>query len=193
MVVARRRLAQDDRTTELVLAPECGSWRSIQVTLPGRDKGAASAEAICLLREVLGDAVTGELWVEETNEAWGTEATFRGQPTTTLIGVPERLNNIRTSAMGKLLFGKASVTSHRSTRGSLTSWRHRYESTRSEEVCPSVAIPVPLLTIGTSADHRAVDTNRSSSPKELGRQIDAAGRSPIATAHPGIRRADQRH
>ena len=69
VVVARRRLAQDDPTTELVLVPEGGSWRSIQVTLPGRDKGAASAEAIRLLREVLGDAVTGELWVEEINEA----------------------------------------------------------------------------------------------------------------------------
>src|ERR1035441_10129759 len=69
VVVARRWLAQDDRTTELVLVPEGGSWRSIQVTFPGRDKGEASAEAIRLLREVLGDAVTGELWVEEINEA----------------------------------------------------------------------------------------------------------------------------
>jgi len=69
VVVARRRLAQDDRTTGLVLAPGGGSWRSIQVPLHGRDKGAASVEAIWLVREVLGDAVTGELWVEETNEA----------------------------------------------------------------------------------------------------------------------------
>jgi hypothetical protein len=37
---------------------------------------------------------TGELWVEETNEALRAEAAFRGQSMTTLVGVPERLSNV---------------------------------------------------------------------------------------------------
>lgn len=70
-VVAKRRLAEDERTRDLTLAPAGGSWRRIRITVEADDRGVANAEAIRLLRDVLDDSVTGELWVEQIHDAGG--------------------------------------------------------------------------------------------------------------------------
>jgi hypothetical protein len=64
-VVAKGRLASDARTADLELAPAGGSWRRIRVAVVADDRGAANAKAIELLQDVLGDTLTGELWVEQ--------------------------------------------------------------------------------------------------------------------------------
>jgi hypothetical protein len=70
-VVATRRLAEDERTRDRALAHAGGLWRRIRIVVEVEDRGAANAEAIRLLREVLGDAVTGELWVEQIGDVVG--------------------------------------------------------------------------------------------------------------------------
>lgn len=73
-VVAKRKLAEDKRTRDLTLIPAGGSWRRIQITIEADDRGSANAEAIRLLRDVLDDAVTRELWVEQIQDAAGDES-----------------------------------------------------------------------------------------------------------------------
>ncbi|HEY3466338.1 MAG TPA: hypothetical protein VGL47_14485 [Amycolatopsis sp.] len=64
LVAARRALAFDERTSGLTIQSTGGAERKIVVTNEVDDAGTASSAAIALIRDVLGETLSGDVWVE---------------------------------------------------------------------------------------------------------------------------------